>query len=353
MISFTLRNTIKTTKLFKKIVATSSTMPVLTMVRFENRKGKLKIIGTDLKTTIVYTQKIAIKEDFSFLLKFSDFKLLPDEVIVSVDEETVSFNWKERDMDFNINLEKIDDSNFPITKTDKSEHKYTHLSPITKEHIYNASFMASKSNFKGIFNRVLIDDEIVATDSKKIYYVDSKMKLEKRLLVSQYVARMIKSFDAVWTAKGKHYAYLSTKNYSLTFMCGTDEDKFVDIHKVVDFPKKEKSQTLKIDNKLIEAISNYLKWGSRYDTATTVISCNQNKVTVRNKNCDYLAPISITYEKSDPAEDFLFAANGKSFLQSLKKIKAHKVINIGKSRALIFGENKQRIYFMGLKGDIK
>ncbi len=205
---------------FGTIIPKSASMPILQCINIEVKGSKVVFKGTNLKQTMIYTiDNINSDTNVKMLVNFQEFRKLPDEVeIVRKGDELIATHGKTR-----IKLALNDESLFPLIPDRTVENGKELVLTDDIKRVIKTVMLATNKVENGVFGGIRVSDEIVATDSKRIY-AGNGFPLEElhtedgkiEVVIPLQVVNLIEQFDSMFL--NKREVILTNDNWELRGM---------------------------------------------------------------------------------------------------------------------------------------
>lgn len=329
---------------FGTIIPKSASMPILQCINIEVKGSKVVFKGTNLKQTMIYTiDNINSDTNVKMLVNFQEFRKLPDEVeIVREGNELIATHGKTK-----IKLALNDESLFPLIpeRTSDENGKELVLTDDIKR-IIKTVMLATNKVENSVFGGIRVSDEIVATDSKRIY-AGNGFSLEElhtedgkmEVVIPLQVVSFIDQFDNMFL--NKREVVLTSENWELRGMLL--QTKYPNYEKV--FPK-ELPDWFTVTDEVISAVKEAGSYIPK-DSFKVILTTEGKTLTVKTSTDDgasYVAEVEV-----DSKKDLEMAFNQKFFLE-LCEIFNGEILRAGSEKnPILTNNNKLRGLLMPLR----
>ncbi len=198
---------LKSLQLAEDIISVKSTMSILSNLLLETEDKSLKIISTDLETTI----KIHLNTDISqqgaitiYAKKFIEvIRELPnDDIDINLNEKKyLQIQSKNKQIKAEFNIKGISKEDYPVLPEVKKDKSITIAQKIFKDMIRKTIFSVSKDEIQGTISGVKMELKesklrLVATDARRLalmdHNVDTKVEIEEVIIPHKVLTELLK-----------------------------------------------------------------------------------------------------------------------------------------------------------------
>lgn len=332
-------------KAFGMIIPKSNSMPILTCIKIQVKGSKVVYSGTNLKQTLIYTtDNLNIEPDTEMLVNFQEFRKLPEESDISREGDKLIARHGRTKIELALN----DESLFPLIPETSFDGKELELTPAIKQSIKGVSLATGKME-SSVFSGIRISDEIVATDSKRIYvgvgfpledlHIEGEEDSKIEVVIPPQMVSFIDQFDKIILTKKE--VILTSENWEMRGMLL--QTKYPNYEKV--FPK-ELPDWFTVTDEVINAVKeagNYIPKDS-----WKVILVTEGKKLIVKTSTDEGASFTSEMEV-DSKIDLELAFNQKFFLELCEMFNGEILRAGNEKNPVVINNNKFRALLMPLR----
>lgn len=324
----------KNLNVLKKVISSSTPMPILSCFLFRVIEKKLTIVASDLDITLEIELEAQCDEDGAFAISSDMFM----EMIKALPEQAITLNINEKQLEIeslsgNYKMAVDDANEFP--KSPSFEEKTTTLIPA---HILNKAFTktmfaTSTDDLRPMLTGVCIDFKkeslvFVATDANKLVKYtrfDMQSENETQLIVPK---KPISVLTNALTGKDSEVKIgFNETNISFSFentvmMCRLIDAKYPPYENVIP---KENPNTFEINrDELLKSLKRISIFANRM-THQVAIDKKGNSLTILSEDKDYNSKGTETLTCIGDGEDLRIGFNAKFLSEMLSNLTSDKI----------------------------
>lgn len=317
---------------FKTVVETNKrSMLILRTVLFEIKNNMLYIVGTDLRTILVYKQEIN-HPDVMFCIEYKKLLKIKGDVELSIDDGFVDIFID----NIHMKLEAIDAGNYPVYDSIFKKGKTVNLTKEMKQGFQQSHRFISQDSHYSVYTTWAIDKGRICTCDGKIAYLSKKLfKFKKQILICKFNPALIKLANTMTI----HDTMVVFSGDNYIVKAHLHDGKFPEVDAVFNNSKVGQKKLFKVTQRLINDLS-FLKNFCDKNSNKVEFSFNQKEINLLvNPSYEERVEIFNTDEKNIPSDaDFKIAFNVKLLIEILR-INKESVVSCSGSKGPAFIDN--------------
>ncbi len=277
------------------VVSVRNTLPILSNILLESKKGQLQLTATDLDIAMVHTQDAEVSQEGAATVpakRFADIiKELPDEDVTISAKKNNIVTIDCQSAHFKVN--SLPKEDFPKLPNYKSVESINIEQKAFKEMLNMTTFAISRDETRYILNGVLMEVKpqkinLVATDGRRLAYVEraieTKTKKERKVIIPTKTTNELNKT----LAEGELKIYFAENQ--VTFDLGKTiiisrliEGEFPNYQQVIP---KEQKRKLRVDKELLLAAARRANLLTSQDSQAIKLDIFKNRMVVSKNTPD-------------------------------------------------------------------
>lgn len=325
----------KNLNVLKKVVPSSTTIPVLGCFLFTVTDGKLTITASDLETTLqIKTEAICSEEKGSFAVS-ADLLM---EIVKSLSDDSLVLNFSEKELEIeslsgNYNMAVDDPKAFPETPATQEENNVTLEAHILNKALTNTSFATGTDDLRAMLTGVCFDFKkdslvFVATDANKLVKFtrnDIKSDEEKQLIMPKKPIMVLTNALAGKDEEvkiGFNSTNISFELENTIMICRLIDAKYPAYENVIP---KENPNTLEANRaELLKSIKRISIFASK-TTHQLIFDKKGNSLTILSEDKDYNNKAVETLTIVGDGNDLKIGFNARFLVEMLSNLTSDKI----------------------------
>lgn len=326
----------KNLNVLKKVVPNSSTTPILECFLFKITNSELKIIASDLETTLeIKTEAICSIENGSFAVS-ADLLM---EIVKSLSDDTLVLNFGPNELEIesltgNYKMAVDDPTAFPTTPETQKENNISIAAHVLNKALSNTFFATGTDEIRAMLTGVCLDfktDELVfvATDANKLVKytrTDIKSDEEKKLIIPKKPIMVLTNALAGKDDEvkmGFNNTNISFEFENTIMICRLIDAKYPNYEGVIP---KENPNIIEINRtELLRSIKRISIFANK-STHQVVFDKKGNSLTILSEDKDYNNKAVETLTCKGDGEDLKIGFNARFMAEMLSNLTCNTVI---------------------------